>query len=92
MGEAFMPHEIVVDGQEEPLLKLEKSSSFFQSDLMFNYKLAFLQDVNSKITLGFKNIFDVYQEDLDEGPDRDPAYVYGPAMPRTLFFNIETIF
>jgi outer membrane receptor for ferrienterochelin and colicins len=92
MGEAFMPHEIVVDGQEEPLLKLEKSSSFFQSDLMFNYKLAFLQDINSKITFGFKNIFDVYQEDLDEGPDRDPAYVYGPAMPRTLFFNIETIF
>ena len=35
---------------------------------------------------------DSYQKDLDKGPDRDSAYVYGPALPRTFFFNIETSF
>jgi outer membrane receptor for ferrienterochelin and colicins len=39
------------------------------------------------ISAGVKNIFDAYQDDLDRGPNRDSAYVYGPRFPRQ--FNIS---
>ncbi len=30
-----------------------------------------------------RNLTDAYQADLDRGPLRDAAYVYGPRMPRS---------
>jgi outer membrane receptor for ferrienterochelin and colicins len=38
---------------------------------------------------GVKNIFNAYQEDFDIGKFRDSNYVYGPAMPRSLFVGIK---
>ncbi len=84
LGKAQIPHE----GK----MKLIESDSFIRTDFYANYKLSFLQDFNAKVTLGVRNLMNAYQEDLDVGADRDPAYVYGPALPRSLFFNIETNF
>jgi len=92
IGKADVPHEVVVKEQEEPLLILEKSDHFFQTDIGFTYKLPLNNGLNSKLNVGIKNIFNAYQEDLDIGPDRDPAYVYGPTRPKTFFFGIETSF
>ncbi|MFW5820202.1 MAG: TonB-dependent receptor [Bacteroidota bacterium] len=39
--------------------------------------------------IGLKNIFNSYQSDFDMGPDRDPAYMYGPVSPRTLYFGVK---
>ena len=91
IGEAYVPHEVVVDGQEDPELRLEKSDSFFQIDLGLTYLLP-LRGMATKVNLGIRNITDTYQDDLDEGPDRDPAYVYGPVRPRTVYFGLETAF
>lgn len=38
---------------------------------------------------GIKNVFNEYQEDFDTGKNRDSNYIYGPAMPRTLFFGVK---
>jgi len=38
---------------------------------------------------GVKNIFNSYQSDFDSGIDRDPAYIYGPNTPRTIYFGIR---
>ena len=92
IGKADVPHEVVVEGQEDPLLVLEKSDHFFQMDLGINYKLPLNNGLNAKLNVGIKNILNAYQDDLDIGPDRDPAYVYGPIRPRTLYFGIETSF
>ncbi len=89
-GKADMPHEISVQGQEDPFLLLEKSDAFFQTDVGLTYKLPLNNGLNMKLNLGVKNIFDAYQNDLDQGPNRDPAYVYGPVQPRTLYFGVET--
>ena len=91
-GKAEVPHEVVSADQEDPLLLLEKSNQFFQADIGLTYKLPLNNGLNMKFNIGIKNIFDAYQSDLDQGPDRDPAYVYGPTRPRTLFFGIETAF
>ncbi len=92
IGKAEVPHEIAIEGQEEPKLILEESDSFFQMDLGFIYKLPLNNGLNTKINLGMKNITNAYQEDLDKGADRDPAYVYGPVRPRTFYFGVETAF
>ena len=39
-----------------------------------------------------KNIFNSFQNDFDQGPDRDSGYVYGPLMPRSAYFGVEIRF
>ena len=86
------PHEVVVEGQEEPELLLVRSDRFFQVDLGLTYRLPLNSGLSAKLNLGVKNVTNVYQEDLDKGADRDPAYVYGPIRPRTIYFGLETAF
>lgn len=68
--------------------ELRKSEKFFELGvkLRFNIKLngAVLQCFG-----GVKNIFNAYQSDFDKGIDRDPAYMYGPVVPRTIYFGIK---
>lgn len=91
-GKADVPHEIVVEGQDDPDLVLERSDAFFQINLGFSYCLPTFNGVNNKLSFGVKNLTDAYQKDLDKGADRDPAYVYGPILPRTIYFGFETSF
>ena len=42
-----------------------------------------------QLNAGVKNLFDAFQSDLDRGPDRDPAYVYGPSLPRSYFAGVK---
>ncbi|MBX3744485.1 MAG: TonB-dependent receptor [Verrucomicrobiae bacterium] len=41
---------------------------------------------------GVKNVFNEYQDDLDAGPFRDPAYVYGTRFPRTWYAGLTLAF
>jgi len=91
-GKADVPHEIAIAGQEDPELVLEKSENFLQIDLGLSYSLPLDGGVDTKINFGVKNVTNSYQADLDKGPDRDPAYVYGPIRPRTIYFGLETAF
>ncbi|MBN2103193.1 TonB-dependent receptor [bacterium] len=92
IGNAYVPHEVIVKEREEPELRLERSDRFFHIDIGIIYRLPLNNGLNSKVSLGIKNITNAFQKDLDQGPDRDPAYVYGPARPRTLYFGLETAF
>lgn len=38
---------------------------------------------------GVKNLFNAYQSDFDTGMDRDPAYMYGPMNPRTVYVGVK---
>ncbi len=93
-GSADVPHEKVVEGQKDPELVLEESDSFTEIDFGISYRLTFSERLNSysKINIGVKNVFDAYQSDLDYGADRDPAYVYGPSLPRTYYAGFEVSF
>ena len=74
-------------GTENPDGELRKSESFFD----FGVKLSYTAKLNStsvEFSGGVKNIFNSYQSDFDIGIYRDPAYIYGPLSPRTLYFSI----
>jgi outer membrane receptor for ferrienterochelin and colicins len=40
-------------------------------------------------SLGVRNLLDAYQRDLDRGPDRDSAYIYGPTLPRAVMIGLQ---
>lgn len=46
-------------------------------------------DMDFEIYGGLKNIFNTYQDDFDIGKNRDSNYIYGPALPRTIFIGLK---
>ena len=68
--------------------ELRKSNPFFDlgSKIHYNFKL---NGATLQLFTGIKNIFNSYQSDFDSGINRDPAYVYGPVSPRSIYFGIK---
>lgn len=38
---------------------------------------------------GIKNAFNNYQSDFDSGKDRDSNFIYGPGLPRSIYFGVS---
>lgn len=68
---------------------LNEVNDFFDVNLRLNRNFKISDSFDFSIFGGVKNIFNSYQDDFDIGPERDSDYVYGPAMPRMLFFGIK---
>lgn len=68
--------------------ELRKSDPFFDLGAKLSYDFK-LNNVTIQAFGGVKNIFNSYQSDLDIGSERDPGYVYGPSLPRTVYFGIK---
>jgi outer membrane receptor for ferrienterochelin and colicins len=64
--------------------RLESTPPFVVMDLAVSRTLG--TGGQARLTLGVfaRNLTNAYQPDLDRGPLRDSAYVYGPRFPRTL--------
>lgn len=69
--------------------ELRKSKSFFDAGLKISYSIQITDVVKMEWNAGVKNIFNSYQNDFDSGIDRDPAYIYGPTSPRTIYFGFR---
>lgn len=70
--------------------RLETSSSFLTVDANVSRAFFPLDDVHAwTLTLGVRNLTDEFQEDLDQGPFRDAAYVYGPRFPRAVHASLK---
>ncbi|MDA3928526.1 MAG: TonB-dependent receptor [Prolixibacteraceae bacterium] len=68
--------------------ELRKSDPFFDLGAKLSYKVK-LNGASVEFNGGIKNIFNSYQSDFDSKVDRDPAYVYGPLKPRTIFLGVK---
>ncbi len=75
-------------GTENPGGELRSSVSFFDLGLKLRYTIK-LNGASMELSGGIKNMLNSYQEDFDLGIDRDPAYVYGPTAPRTIYVGIR---
>jgi outer membrane receptor for ferrienterochelin and colicins len=71
--------------------RLEISPSFFTIDLSLSRKFE-IKGCQTTFTAGVKNLFDDYQDDLDQGPDRDVTYAYGPRFPRMFHLGCKMDF
>jgi len=69
--------------------ELRKSKSFFDAGLKLHYDMRISKSVTVEWFAGMKNIFNSFQKDFDKGVDRDPSYIYGPSLPRTVFLGFR---
>jgi outer membrane receptor for ferrienterochelin and colicins len=65
------------------------SRSFFDTGMKIGYNITVTKFIKMQLNAGVKNIFNAYQDDFDTGIDRDPAYMYGPGSPRSIYFGIK---
>ncbi|ARN79408.1 TonB-dependent receptor [Nonlabens spongiae] len=84
-GEMFVPLVVSDSG----FLSLYEVNPFFDLNVKLESHIDFTEDFMITLTGGVKNIFNSYQNDFDTGPSRDSDYVYGPALPRTIFVGIK---
>jgi len=68
--------------------ELRQTCSFLDFGLKV-HKSFKLNGASLQLFSGVKNILNAYQDDFDSGINRDPGYIYGPIMPRTIYFGIR---
>ena len=68
--------------------ELRETERFLDLGLKVRYNIK-LNEATLQLFAGAKNIFNSYQSDFDSGVDRDPAYIYGPMNPRTVYFGLK---
>ncbi len=73
-------------GVEEEVLRT--SDSFMDLGAKVRYTMK-INGASLQIFAGIKNMFDSYQKDFDRGVYRDPGYVYGPMLPRTIYAGFK---
>ena len=64
---------------------------FFDLSLKVAYSIHFGESSTLELNIGVQNIFNSYQRDFDSGPERDASYIYGPALPRTVFAGAKIV-
>ncbi len=65
------------------------STPFFDCGFKIAYEIEMKEHISLQINAGIKNIFNSYQKDFDKGDKRDAGYIYGPALPRTVFLGLK---
>ncbi|MFO7735318.1 MAG: TonB-dependent receptor [bacterium] len=85
-GPMKIKHEGDFDGDD---FRLVETPWFARWDINVSYLFSMDSNVFIKPYAGVKNILDSFQNDLDEGADRDAGYIYGPRVPRTFVLGIR---
>ncbi|MBQ3991368.1 MAG: TonB-dependent receptor [Bacteroidales bacterium] len=62
---------------------------FFDTNLKLSYSFKLKDDFSLEVSAGIKNILNSYQRDFDQGELRDAGYIYGPSLPRSIFFGLK---
>jgi outer membrane receptor for ferrienterochelin and colicins len=63
--------------------RLERTPSFVTLDAGVSRELGAWNGRTVTLMLNGRNLTNAYQKDVDQGPLRDAAYVYGPRFPRS---------
>ena len=84
-GPMIVPRVIDENGQ----IELNRSQSFFDLNLKLEAQFDLIEEFGVTLSSGVKNVLNSYQSDFDSGALRDSDYVYGPTLPRQLFFGIK---
>lgn len=66
-----------------------KTPSFFELGMKVQYTIPIYKYYSLALYGGVQNLTDAFQSDFDHGPDRDSAYVYGPASPRSFYCGFK---
>jgi outer membrane receptor for ferrienterochelin and colicins len=75
---------------EQPEDEYVISPTFTEINLRLSYQFPLKRsDFGIEIFGGVKNITNAYQDDFDTGKFRDSDYIYGPALPRSIYAGLR---
>jgi outer membrane receptor for ferrienterochelin and colicins len=66
-----------------------RTPDFWDMGFKASYDFKVYSSFTLQLNAGVQNIFNSFQKDFDSGADRDSGYMYGPTLPRTIFFGIR---
>ena len=66
-----------------------ETPSFFDMGFKAAYNFKIYNSFNLQLNAGMQNVFNSFQKNFDSGADRDSGYMFGPTLPRTVFFGIK---
>ena len=69
-----------------------ETPGFWDMGFKAAYEVKAYDSFSVQLNAGVQNIFNSFQDDCDSGADRDSGYIYGPTLPRTIFFGIKLIY
>lgn len=70
----------------------KKTPNFFEMNAKLAYEFPVFKTLRLEVNAGVQNIFNAYQDDFDQGADRDSNYIYGPATPRSYYAGVKVSF
>ena len=56
------------------------------------YDFKIYESFSLQLNAGVQNMLNSFQKDFDSGADRDSGYMFGPTLPRTIFFGIKLVY
>ena len=65
-----------------------KTPTFWDMNTKVSYTFNLTSKIQMNVNAGIMNMFNQFQKDLDPGPERDSAYIYGPSLPRSIFAGV----
>ena len=83
-GSMLVPHLAGYVAHDEET----KTPAFWDLSVRLAYDIHLYKQYCLEISGGVKNVLDHFQRDLDQGPNRDANYIYGPTQPRTYFVGL----
>ncbi len=69
--------------------RTERTPDFFDMNFKAAYDFRLHGNIKLQLNAGVQNIFNAFQRDFDQGPDRDSGYIYGPSAPRCFYFGVK---
>ena len=69
--------------------RTEKTPDFFDMNFKAAYDFSLYGNLKLQLNAGVQNIFNAFQRDFDQGPDRDSGYIYGPSAPRCFYLGVK---
>lgn len=69
--------------------RTETTPGFFDMNFKAAYDFKLYNNIKLQLNAGIQNIFNAFQNDFDQGPDRDSGYIYGPSAPRSFYFGVK---
>ena len=69
--------------------RTEKTPDFFDMNFKAAYDFRLHGNIKLQLNAGVQNIFNAFQRDFDQGPDRDSGYIYGPSASRCFYLGVK---
>lgn len=69
-----------------------ETRDFWDMGFKAAYDFKVYRSFSLQLNAGVQNMLNSFQDDFDSGADRDSGYIYGPTLPRNVFFGIKLMY